>query len=103
MGTHQFTGIWRKWQDGYNPKDSQSRDAFLTANLTRTLVARTAILERAIKQKQAEAGGSLVDQQQAGEDAEMEARAESETEAEIETVLSIAQFAELRSAPNMLS
>ena len=38
----------------------------------------------------------------AGEDSEIEARAENETEAEIETELSIAQFSELRSAPNML-
>jgi len=38
----------------------------------------------------------------AGEDAEIEAQAESETETVIKTELSIAQFAELRSAPNML-
>ena len=56
---HQFTGIWRKWHHGYNPEDSHSRDAFLTANLARTHLARTSILERAIKRKETEAAGSL--------------------------------------------
>ena len=39
---------------------------------------------------------------QAGADAASEAQAENETETVIKTELSIAQFAELRSAPNML-
>ena len=61
MEAHQFTGIWRKWQDRYNPEDSQSRDAFLTANLART---KAKLIERAIKRKEAEATGSLPDQHQ---------------------------------------
>ena len=51
-------GNWRQWQDGYNPENLQSRDAFLTANLARTHLARTTILERAIKRKETEADGS---------------------------------------------
>ena len=61
MEAHQFTGIWGKWQAQYNPDDPDSRDAFLTANLARTKVK---LIERATKKKEAEAAGSLPDQQQ---------------------------------------
>ena len=61
---HQFTGVLNVWQAQYNPDDPDSRTAFLTANLARSHLARTAILERATKRKEAEAAGSLPDQQQ---------------------------------------
>ena len=64
MEVHQFTGVWNVWQEQYNPEDPDSRTAFLTANLARAHLARTAILERATKRKEAEAAGSLPDQQQ---------------------------------------
>ena len=56
---HQFTGVLNVWQAQYNPDDPDSRTAFLTASL-----ARTSVLERATKRKEAEAAGSLPDQQQ---------------------------------------
>ena len=61
MQAHQFTGVWREWQYQYDPEDSHSRSAFLTANLARTTLARTAILDRALKRKEAEAARSVMD------------------------------------------
>ena len=49
METHQFTGVWGKWQDRYNPEDSQSRGTFLTANVAQT---KAKLLERAIQRKE---------------------------------------------------
>ena len=60
MEAHQFKGIWGKRQE-YNPEDSQSRNAFLTANVALT---KAKLIEQATKRKEAEAAGSLPDQQQ---------------------------------------
>ena len=54
MQGHQFTGVWREWQYQYDPQDPHSRSAFLAANLARTDLARTAILDRVLKRKAAE-------------------------------------------------
>ena len=61
MQAHQVTGAWGEWQYQYDPEDSLSRSAFLTANLARSNLARTAILERALKRKEAEAAKSVMD------------------------------------------
>ena len=50
MPAHQFTGVWQEWQYQYDPEDSHSRSAFLTA-----------ILDRALKRKEAEAARSVMD------------------------------------------
>ena len=55
MQAHQLTGVWREWQYQYDPEDSHSRSAFLTANLARSSLARTAILERALRRRKEEA------------------------------------------------
>ena len=58
MQAIQFAGVWREWQYQYDPEDSHSRSAFLTANLARTEVK---LIERALKRKEAEAARSVMD------------------------------------------
>ena len=60
MEVNQFKGIWGKRQE-YNPEDSQSRTTFLAANVALT---KAKLVEQATKRKEAEAAGSLPDQQQ---------------------------------------